>query len=481
MGRGRSSAWWRDAKLGIFIHWTPASVPGYAPTGNEVGVRLARRDHDALAWMPYTEWYENSLRFDASPAARFHAEHFRGRTYESFVADWEDGLSTWDPSAWVEQFSSAGARYVVLVAKHHDGYCLWPTEVENPNKLSFHSRRDVVGELATAVRRRGMRFGLYYSGGLDWTFDAHPIGKASDLLVAQPGGAYPDYAEAQVRELIDRYQPSILWNDISWPTSISRLARLLADYYTAVPDGVVNDRFFPRTVPWKLASAAALRPLLDLAVARGSGGDQGLVPPRAPFFDVRTPEYTSFPDLQRTPWESVRGIDHSFGFNRASGEAHFLTKRDLLWSFTDIVAKGGNLLLNVGPRGEDAQIPDTQLRRLEWLGHFARVAGSSLFATRPWVVASGADATGPEVRYTTRADVVYALLRARSGDEVTRTVLLADVASTPTTAVRAVGSGMLEFDTTDHGLVVHLGHALDPDVPVALELRSVTAAGKRGG
>jgi len=217
-----------------------------------------------------------------------------GRTYESFVADWEDGLSTWDPSAWVEQFSSAGARYVVLVAKHHDGYCLWPTEVEN--RTSSLSTHDATSSVSWPPRCADVGCGSsLLLGRLDWTFDAHPIGKASDLLVAQPGGAYPDYAEAQVRELIDRYQPSILWNDISWPTSISRLARLLADYYTAVPDGVVNDRFFPRTVPWKLASAAALRPLLDLAVARDP------VVTRASFLPGRPSSMSAHPSTRPSP------------------------------------------------------------------------------------------------------------------------------------------------------------------------------------
>ena len=116
---------------------------------------------------------------------------------------------------------------MVLVAKHHDGYCLWPTGVDNPCRPGWHSRRDVVGELAGAVRAAGMRFGLYYSGGLDWTFDDRPLGSMADVLAAVPRGEYPAYAEAQVRELIDRYRPSVLWNDIAWPDTGSRLWPLL--------------------------------------------------------------------------------------------------------------------------------------------------------------------------------------------------------------------------------------------------------------
>lgn len=88
--------------------------------------------------------------------------------------------------------------------------------MDNPHRPGWHSRRDVVGELAEAVRGVGLRFGLYYCGGMDWTFDHRPVGSMSDVLAAIPRGAYPAYADAQVRELIDRYRPSVLWNDVAW-------------------------------------------------------------------------------------------------------------------------------------------------------------------------------------------------------------------------------------------------------------------------
>jgi len=88
--------------------------------------------------------------------------------------------------------------------------------VDNPHRPGWHSRRDVVGELAEAVRGVGLRFGLYYCGGMDWTFDHRPVGSMSDVLAAIPRGAYPACADAQVRELIDRYRPSVLWNDVAW-------------------------------------------------------------------------------------------------------------------------------------------------------------------------------------------------------------------------------------------------------------------------
>jgi alpha-L-fucosidase len=200
--RHRVPTWWQDAKLGIFVHWTPASVPAFAPVDAEIAELLQAGRPDALGYSPYTEWYENSLRFPDSPVARHHRATYGDRPYASFAADWEAGLESWDPDAWAAKFAATGARYVVLVTKHHDGYCLWPTTVENPNRPGWHCRRDVVGELAEAVRGVGLRFGVYYSGGLDWTFDDRPMGSFSEMLAAIPRGAYPDYADAHVRELV---------------------------------------------------------------------------------------------------------------------------------------------------------------------------------------------------------------------------------------------------------------------------------------
>lgn len=469
-------AWWRDAKLGIFVHWTPASVPAFAPTDAEIGELLARRDPQAFAWSPYSEWYENSLRFPKSPAAQHHREVYGNRPYASFAADWEAGLAQWDPEAWAARFAATGARYVVLVTKHHDGYCLWPTGVRNPRRPGFHSSRDVVGELAEAVRARGLRFGVYYSGGLDWTWNDRPIGAFSDLLAAQPRGDYVAYAEAHVRELVERYRPSVLWNDISWPAPAPRLAGLLRDYYAAVPDGVVNDRFMPWSPAWEVAKTRAGRALLDRASARGAGAAKGLVPPRPPMFDVRTPEYTVFDDVQPTPWECVRGIDRSFGYNRMSDPSHFLARRDLLWSLADIAAKGGNLLLNVGPRGEDATIPDAQLSRLGWLGELTSSCGTALFATRPWVHAQGTRGDAAvDVRYTARDRTVFALVRARHEGATEVRVTLPDVRASAATAARTAGGDSLAWADTGAGLEVTLAAPPSYELPTAVALDQVTA------
>jgi alpha-L-fucosidase len=470
--RHRVPTWWQDAKLGIFVHWTPASVPGFAPVDAEIGELLAAGRPDALAHSPYTEWYENSLRFPDSPVARHHRAVYGDRPYATFAAEWEAGLEQWDPEAWAARFAATGARYVVLVTKHHDGYCLWPTEVAHPRRSGWHCRRDVVGELAEAVRGAGLRFGIYYSGGLDWTFDDRPMGTFADMLAAIPRGDYPAYAEAQVRELVRRYRPSVLWNDIAWPADGPRLWQLFADYYAAVPDGVVNDRWMPWSPALALARTGPARRAIDAGARRQAAQDRGVVPPQPPHFDVRTPEYTVFDDVQARPWECVRGMDHSFGYNAESEPQHFLARDELLWSLVDIGAKGGNLLLNVGPRGVDAQIPDEQLTRLEWLGGFFGSRPDSLAATRPWVRPGTTTADGTPLRYTARDDAVHAFVRAPEP-----VVRLPDVTATATTTVAGPDGAALPWRDTATALEVDLGAGPRDDGPTWITLRSVAGRG----
>ena len=465
-------AWWRDAKLGIFVHWTAASVPGFAPVDGDVGDMLQSGDPRAMGWSPYTEWYENSLRFPDSPVARHHRAVYGDRDYRSFVADWEAGLDSWDPDEWAATFAATGARYVVLVTKHHDGYCLWPSSVPNPRLPGFQCARDVVGELGEAVRAQGMRFGVYYSGGLDWTFDDRPMGQLSDMIRAIPRGDYPEYAAAQVRELISRYQPSVLWNDIAWPQEGKELWPLFEEYYAAVPDGVVNDRWMPWNPLMGALEFGPARKVVDKASVKQAKKNAGLIPPEPPFYDVRTPEYTSFPDIQRRPWECVRGMDQSFGYNAESKPEHFLTQHDLLWSFVDMVSKNGNLLLNVGPRGVDAQIPDEQRQRLTWLGEWFGANEGAVRATRPWVRPGGETGEGVGVRYTARDDTVFAIVERASA-----VVTLPDLAATRTTEITTLDGRPLVWTATDQGLRVELNGDGDAETggPVALACLDVVA------
>jgi alpha-L-fucosidase len=320
-----------------------------------------------------------------------------------------------------------------------------------------------------------MRFGLYYSGGLDWTFNDHPIGTFGDLLAAEPRGEYLAYAEAQVRELISRYEPSVLWNDIAWPAGAGGLAKLLADYYRQVPEGVVNDRFMPWSPALAAASTRAGRHLLDRFVARAAAADRGVVPPRPPMYDVRTPEYTVFHTIQSEPWECVRGMDHGFGYNRRSTEEDYLGREELVWSLVDIASKGGNLLLNVGPRGEDASIPPPQVARLDWLAEFTASTGTALYGSRPWVTPGGSG-RGCDVRYTARDQEIFAFVRPAPGhgDEVMEAFLPGLRAGPTARAHSASGVQQLHEDHPG-GLSVKLEEPATRARPAFLALQGVMA------
>ena len=415
--------WFDQAKLGIFIHWSVSSVPAFAP-------RTTLRDvlvGEGQAASPYAEWYWNSLKLPGSAVARHHREVHGDRPYESFADDFRAGLEDWRPAEWAAAFRAAGARYVVLVTKHHDGFCLWPSGVpRGDGRFSdWHTGRDVVGELAAAVRAEGLRFGVYYSGGLDWTFEGRPIEGLLDLFIRMPGGDYPAYADAQVRELVDRYAPDVLWNDISWPDGKQALWRLVADYYAKMPEGVINDRWIHRTPLVAPLRFGPLRKAVDGLLRRRFAKQEGMASPPAPtVWDYRTPEYATFDDVQADKWECVRGIDKSFGYNRNSRPEDFLSHEELLHSFVDIVTKNGNLLLNVAPRGEDARIPDVQLDRLRWLGDFLADAGEAIHGTRPWTRAEGETRDGVPVRFTERDGRLYATLL---GTPASRAVTFVDV------------------------------------------------------
>jgi alpha-L-fucosidase len=218
--------------------------------------------------------------------------------YEGFKAIFEDQLKNGSADRWAETFRRAGAKYVVMVAKYHDGFSLWPTQVRNPHKPDWFSRRDLVGELADATHKRGMKFGIYYSGGVDWTFQTKTVKTLGDYVYMDHGSDYADYADAQVRELITRYKPDILWNDISWPTGEKRLFAMFADYYNTVPDGIVNDRWQTGSLFKKAMGVKPARATFDLLMKQviKSRPDflDSIKPPIIPHSDLTTPEYTQY-------------------------------------------------------------------------------------------------------------------------------------------------------------------------------------------
>jgi alpha-L-fucosidase len=413
--------WYADAKLGIFIHWGLYSVPGWAVLTPE-GEKLSPEEY--LKRNPYAEWYYNTMRLDGSPTQEYHKEHYGANyNYYNFAEAFDNDIQKWKPEEWAQVFKIAGARYVVLTSKHHEGFTLWPSETPNPTlpKDRQHATRDLVGELTNAVRAQGLKMGLYYSGGYDWTFVPGPITNWKQAKSVEPQTeAYGKYTDAHMRELIRKYQPSVLWNDIDYPKSGHAL-EIIAEYYNAIPDGVVDDRFGVK------------------------------------HSDFSSPEYETLTKISSKKWEECRGLGRSFGYNRAEGEADTIKKDELIYLLVDIVSKNGNLLLDVGPQA-DGTIPAVQLDRLKALGAWLDMNGEGIYGTRPWKRAEGETADGVKVRFTQKDGAVYAFLL---GEPKGKTLTLQDVTLKPGTPVTMLGStGNLHWTQKGKDLEVDLQASL---------------------
>jgi alpha-L-fucosidase len=413
--------WYADAKIGIFIHWGLYSVPGWAP--------LVHPNHDFTSQdyidnNPYAEWYLNSMRLENSPTHAYHLKHYGAKyDYYNFAPTFNRESAKWNPEAWAKVFHDAGAKYVVLTSKHHEGFTLWPSTTSNPTLPADrrHATRDIVGELTKAVNSDGMRMGLYYSGGYDWTFVPGPIAKASDYQTVKPQSeAYGKYVDAQMRELIRNYHPALLWNDIDYPKSGHPL-EIMAEYYNSVPDGVIDDRF---------------------GVAHS---------------DFKSPEYQTLDKISETKWEECRGLGRSFGYNRAEGEAETIAPADLIALLVDIVSKNGNLLLDVGPEA-DGTIPPVQMSRLQALGAWLQQNGEAIYGSRPWKRATGETAEAIPVRFTQKESAVYATLL---GSPKTASVTLKSITPATDSQIYLLGS--------DHPLAwSQLGKDLQITLPAIL-------------
>lgn len=379
--------WWTDAKFGIFIHWGVYAVPAFSPLEGDQP--------------SYSEWYwlkqQIPPELSESYGAGVLAEHVHHReTYgedflhDDFIPQWK--AERWDPAEWIDLFEAAGAKYFVLVTKHHDGIALWPTETTDRHTVAMGPHRDIVGELVEASRGSGLHAGLYYSLP-EWFNPApRPIDPTYTDVMKQavfapsnrPRNAYTgqevpytgyrpiaDYANdhviPQIQELIDRYDPSIIWGDISGDAGYYRSNEWIAYYFNRArgtnPDGVVvNDRCG--------------------------------TPAHA---DHTTVEYHSIDGIE-PPFEVCRGMGTSFGYNALETEEHYQSATQLIRELVDVVAHGGNFLLNVGPMA-DGTIPPPQADRLRAIGAWMDRNGSAIHDSRPWTLAAVDD-----VRFTVSPD-----------------------------------------------------------------------------
>jgi alpha-L-fucosidase len=407
-------AWFAGAKFGIFIHWGPYSVPGWAPRNGNLREVIAQ--HGDAHWFthnPYAEWYCQAMQIDGSPTQRHHAGTYGVSTpYTSFGPQFNAAARAWQPSRWANLFRRTGARYVVMVTKHHDGFLMWPSAIPNPHRPDWRAERNCVGELAAAVCARGMHMGLYYSGGLDFTFKDVVIRDFADMLTAIPNDpVYAAYADAHWRELINRYAPSVLWNDIGYPASAD-LPALFAHYYNTVSQGVVNDRFTQIDLSHFGNLTGLPRKLIRWVIRRSLTHPQSLIArlqAGGAHHDFRTPEYATFTKATARKWEATRGIGQSFGYNRNEQPEDLISVKELVHLLADVVSKNGNLLLNVGPMA-DGTIPPEQEARLEGLGAWLKINGEAIFDTRPWSRTEGQTGDGLPIRFTQKDDALYAIV-----------------------------------------------------------------------
>lgn len=397
-------AWFRDAKFGVFIHWGVYSVPAF---GNE--------------------WYPRRMYLADDKVHKHHVKTYGDVTefgYKDFIPMFK--AEKFNADEWVSLFKEAGIKYVVPVAEHHDGFSLYKSVGNKWNSVAMGPKRDIIGELKEASVKQGLHFGLsshraenawFFNGGLDIPSDVQDTTFKSlyGELLPWPGGQTMDCPEgagynerskaqwlAHTYELIDQYQPELMWFDWTvgkYPFQ-DTFYKYMAYYYNNALDWnkevVVNTKF--------------------------GYGDNIQV------FDI---ERGKSEKIREFPWQTDTSIGKkSWGY--IDGEEN-KTPNQIIDDLVDIVAKNGNLLLNIGPR-PDGSITEEQQDVLRKIGGWLNVNGEAIYGTRPWTKAmeghevgtSGAFTdneeskyTAQDIRFTKKEDALYAISLHWTDDAVT--------------------------------------------------------------
>jgi len=469
----RTPDWFRDAKFGIFIHWGVYSVPAFA-----------------------NEWYSRNMYVPGNAAYEHQVATYGPQSkfgYKDFIPMFK--AEKFDPAAWVQLFSDAGARYVVPVAEHCDGFAMYQSDLTEWDAAEMGPHRDVVGLIAKAARARGMHFGLsshraehwwwYYMGR---TFDsdvndpkyaglygpAAPMGLPADGPTNWPDGnqlqewlppskAFMDDWLGRTSELIDKYHPELIYFDwwTAAPMFESRMRDTAAYYYN-------------RSASWGAPGIIAYK---GGQFAEGSA-----------LFDM---ERGKTDQLRLTPWQSDTSVSlKSWGYARNDS---YRTPQSLVADLIDIVSKNGNLLLNVGPKS-DGTIPDEIVSVLKGMGGWLKVNGEAIYGTRPFryfgegPTKSGQVRVGGQVeqsaikgftpadiRFTTKGSMVYALglARPKDGAVLIKTLYAGTpYLDAPIKSIELLDGGKINWQQTPQGLKVNLPAAADGSYPYALRIRT---------
>ncbi|MDH6220687.1 alpha-L-fucosidase [Streptomyces pseudovenezuelae] len=357
--------WFNKAKFGIFIHWGVYSVPAWAPVG-----------------VQYAEWYWDQMQDPTNPTYAHHRDTYGADfAYDDFIPRFT--AAKFDPRAWVELFRDAGAEYHVLTSKHHEGFALWDTKVSDRNAVKMGPRRDLVKELFEASKRYTpeLHRGLYFSMPEWFNPDSPWMGHAPRnpyTLEPLPYTGYTagkdfvrDYQAPQMLELINGYDPELIWCDIGGENDS---LHVLAEYFNHA-----KNRARPTEVTVNDRSGIA-------------------------FHDFTTPEYTTYENTVVAKWESSRGLDpRSYGYNQETPDSAYMTTEEVVHALVDIVSKNGNFLLDIGPRA-DGTIPEIMQTRLRETGRWLRVNGEAIHGTTYW---SRMAQLGDDLRFTVRPDKAF--------------------------------------------------------------------------
>jgi len=439
--------WYKDAKFGIFIHWGAYSVPAFG-----------------------SEWYPRMMYEAGSMEYKHHVATYGPQDkvgYKDFIPMFK--AEHFDPAIWAELFKKAGAKYVVPVAEHHDGFAMYDSGVSDWTAAKMGPHRDIIGDLAKAVRAEGLHFGVsshrvehnFFLGvGRSISSDVNDpqyaafYGPAHIWLMAPQGiplnadftyvsSAWADDWLARSAELVQKYHPDIVYFDwwIGQASIRPNLTRFTAFYYNSSLKygdhvGVIN---------YKDYAMQEHSAVLDLE--RGQLGD-----------------------IRPLYWQTDTSVSNkSWGYIQNDT---FKSPEFVVHQLVDIVSKNGNLLLNIGPRS-DGTIPDDVQRVLLDVGDWLTVNGEAIYGTRPWrtygegptKVAAGSfhdvdttNYTPEDFRFTTKGDLLYAIGLGwpTNGEAVIRS-LARTVGSERVQSLALLGNDVkVQFDQRTDGLHVHL-------------------------